>query len=156
MKIDWIKLVLCIVICNLAGVFGALFTAQSIPSWYVYLDKPFFSPPNWLFGPVWTALYTLMGISFYMILVKGTKKKEGAVKAFVVQLTLNAIWTPLFFGLRMPMIAFFEIILLLAAIIVTIIKFWKISKPAAYLLVPYLLWVMFASVLNFSLWILNV
>lgn len=154
---DTLRLLGFIAICQLAGLIGALFTFSAIPSWYAYLDKPPFSPPNYLFGPVWTILYTLMGISAYLIYKKGLKKKEvkSALKVFAAQLILNSLWSIFFFGLRNPELAFAEIILMLATIVVTILRFNKISKTAAYLLIPYLLLVSFASILNLSIALLN-
>jgi len=151
-------LIAAILICELSGVIGSAFTYQSIPEWYnATLNKPSFSPPNWLFAPVWVALYLLMGISAYLIWEKGTRKKEvrNALSIFGVQLVLNTLWSILFFGLRCPLCGFVEIILLWLAIAATIIKFKRLSITAALLLIPYILWVSFAMVLNFYVWRLN-
>ncbi|MFH2021964.1 MAG: TspO/MBR family protein [Patescibacteria group bacterium] len=152
-----VKLIISIIICQLAGGIGALFTTSAIPTWYKTLNKPVFSPPNWLFGPVWTLLYALMGISAYLIYQEGIGKKEvrAALVIFGGQLVLNALWSILFFGLKNPLLAFGEIILLWLFIILTIIKFYALNRTAAYLLLPYLFWVSFASILNFSIWYLN-
>ncbi|MFH1247071.1 MAG: TspO/MBR family protein [Candidatus Micrarchaeota archaeon] len=151
------KLLVSIVVCQLAGAIGSVFTISSIPIWYASLAKPSFSPPNWLFGPVWILLYLLMGIAVYLVWVKGLKTKgvKLAITAFVVQLFLNALWSIVFFGLQSPFYAFINIILLLATIVWTIVELYKLSKPAAYLMIPYLLWVCFATILNYSIWMLN-
>lgn len=156
-KINYFKLSASIILCLLAGFIGSFFTASSISSWYSTLAKPFFNPPNYLFGPVWTLLYILMGISLYIIWTKKSnpKQKKFAIYLFAIQLILNTLWSILFFGLQNPLLAFIEIIFLWAAILLTIINFKKISKPAAYLLIPYILWVSFAAILNFSLYYLN-
>ncbi|MFH1682806.1 MAG: TspO/MBR family protein [Candidatus Woesearchaeota archaeon] len=153
MKINYIRLVISIMICQLAGVIGSLFTANSVSTWYVDLVKPSFNPPSWIFGPVWIILYLLMGISLYLVWVKRTDKL--ALSVFGIQLFLNSLWSILFFGLRNPLFAFVEIIFLWVMILYSFILFYKISKKAAYLLVPYLLWVSFAAVLNIFLYLLN-
>jgi benzodiazapine receptor len=150
-----IKLILSILISLAAGAIGSIFTSSAIPTWYAALNKPFFNPPNYLFGPVWTVLYIMMGIALYLVWAKGYKKHKKAINVFGIQLILNALWSVLFFGMRNPLLAFIEIILLWSAILYTIILFHKTSKTAAYLLIPYLLWVSFASVLNFYIFYLN-
>ncbi len=147
------KLVLSIIICELAGIIGSVFTFSAITTWYAFLNKPWFSPPNNVFGPVWTVLYLLMGISLYLALEKGLTEK--ARNFFGLQLGLNALWSILFFGLRSPLLGLIEIIVLWLAIVFTIKEFYSIEKKSAYLLVPYLLWVSFATLLNFSIWIIN-
>lgn len=149
-----IKLFASIVICELAGIIGSIFTTPSISGWYAGLTRPFFNPPNWLFGPVWTTLFVLMGIALYLIWVKG-KKTVKARWIFALQLFLNLMWSILFFYFKMPMLAFFELIVLWAAIVWTMLEFNKFSKTAAWLLLPYILWVSFAGMLNFFLWQLN-
>lgn len=151
------KLVLAILICQLAGIIGSVFTISSIPTWYASLNKPFFSPPNSIFGPVWVILYTLMGISLYIVWKSKVNKrlKTPALRFFYIQLILNSLWSILFFGLKSPLLAFIEILVLLIMIAATIVKFYKISPPSAYLLAPYLLWVTFASVLNLAIVLLN-
>ena len=140
-----------ILLCQAAGTIGSIFTFSAIPNWYAYLNKPFFNPPNWIFGPVWTTLYTLMGISVYLV----WKKRKGIPFWFWVQLVLNALWSILFFGLQNPILAFVGVIFLWLSIFLTITSFYRIHKTAAYLLVPYLLWVTFASLLNASIALLN-
>lgn len=151
-----VKLIVSIVICQLAGIIGAVFTTPAISGWYANLNKPSFNPPNWLFGPTWILLYLLMGISLYLIWnLKPTTETKKAIVFFAIQLVLNSLWSIIFFGLRLPSVAFLEILLLLGFIILTIIKFFPLSKTSAYLLVPYLLWVSFASLLNFYIVKLN-
>ena len=154
-KIDYLKLIVSVIVCQVAGIIGSVFTVSSVGSWYSQLNQPSFNPPNWVFGPVWTTLYLLMGISLYIIWSKGLKKNKNAVYVFGIQLALNTLWSILFFGVRSPLFAFIEIIFLWAAIIWTIILFYRVSKKAAYLLIPYILWVSFAAVLNFSYVLLN-
>ena len=152
-----LRLALAILLCQAAGIIGSFFTVAAIPTWYAALNKPSFNPPAWLFGPVWIGLYTLMGVAFFLTWRLG-REKPGVNKAltfFAVQLILNTVWTPLFFGLKLPGLAFAEIILLWIVIVLTLVQFYKLSKTAGLLLVPYILWVSFAAVLNFSLWVLN-
>lgn len=146
------------VICLAVGFLSGLVTAESITTWYRTLNKPFFNPPNWIFGPVWTLLYVMMGISAGIIYNMGIKKREvrTALALFLVQLFLNGIWSILFFGFQNPLAAFIEIVILWIVILITIIKFYKIRHSAAYLMIPYILWVSFATVLNYSIWILNI
>jgi benzodiazapine receptor len=149
-----LTLVFSIIVCLAAGFLGSFFTITSIGSWYSTINKPFFNPPNFIFGPVWSFLYIMMGISLYLVLTN-KKKNKVALVLFFIQLILNSLWSILFFGLQNPLLAFMEILLLWAAIFITIKKFYKISKASASLLIPYLLWVTFASVLNLSIYILN-
>jgi translocator protein len=151
----FLKLLFAIAICEAVGIVGGLFTFSSIPTWYATLQKPSFSPPNWLFGPVWTALYAMMGIALFLAWEKKVRGRAQAIKVFNVQLALNLLWSILFFYFKSPLAAFNEIIVLWAAILITIILFYRLSKPAAYLMVPYLLWVSFAAFLNFSIYLLN-
>ena len=152
-----LKLVASIILCQLAGFIGSLATIPAIPTWYESLKRPSFNPPNWIFGPVWTGLYTLMGISFFMVWQKRADHPQvkTALVFFFIQLILNALWSVAFFGLRSPLSGLMDIVLLWIAILLTIKSFFKISKTAALLLLPYFLWVSFAVLLNFSLWILN-
>jgi benzodiazapine receptor len=152
-----VGIVVAIVICELAGLLGSVFTMPSIPGWYAGLAKPSFSPPNWIFGPVWTVLFALMGLAAYLVYEKGSKKPEvrRALTVFGVQLLLNVLWSIVFFGAHMILGALVIIVLLWAAILATILAFRGISKAAAGLLVPYILWVSFATVLNISLYVLN-
>lgn len=140
----------------LTGFIGSLFTMPNISSWYVFLNKPFFSPPNWLFGPAWSFLYLLMGISAFLIWQKrDNPKTKPALGFYAIQLVLNALWSIIFFGMKNPGLAFLEILFLLGFIIITAIKFYQIDKKASLLFIPYILWVSFAAVLNYYLWILN-
>lgn len=152
----YLTLVVSVVIANLAGILGSIFTVNSINSWYLFLNKPFFSPPNWLFGPVWVVLYTLMGIAAWLVWEK--TKSESNKKALIIygiQLFLNFLWTLIFFGLKNPALAFLEILVLLAFIIYTTVLFFKIDKRAGWIMVPYILWISFASMLNLAIWALN-
>lgn len=158
MKIpNLLKLLISIVFCMSAGIIGSFFTISSIPNWYMNLNKPIFAPPNWLFGPVWTLLYILMGISLYLVWIKleSNPNSKKAIKIFLLQLGLNFIWTPVFFGLRSPLFGLLIIIALLISIVVTMKSFFTISKVAMYLLIPYLLWVSFATILNAAIYWLN-
>ena len=151
------QLAVSIVLCEAAGIIGSIFTSSSIPTWYATLLRPAFGPPNWVFGPVWTTLFALMGIALYLVLQKGIRHKrvKTAVGIFGIQLFLNILWSLFFFGMKNPGAAFGEIIVLWLFIAASIVSFYKISKPAAYLLLPYILWVSFAAYLNYSIWILN-
>lgn len=150
MPINISKVALSIGICLVVGIIGSFFTISSIPTWYQTLIKPPFSPPNWIFGPVWTTLYILMGISLYLVW-----GKRRIPMIFWIQLILNAAWSIIFFGMRNPALAFADIVVLWIAIFLTMKAFHPISKLAAYLLIPYFLWVSFASILNLSIWMLN-
>lgn len=157
MKMDKrIKLTISVILPLLIGFLGSFFTSSSISTWYPTLVKPSFNPPNWLFGPVWTLLYMLMGVSFYLIWSSKSKKKEQAMVFFGIQLLLNFFWSIIFFGLQSMFFAFVEILILWMLIMITIFAFYKISRKAAYLLIPYLIWVSFAAVLNASLFLLNI
>lgn len=150
-------LILCILICQLAGIIGSIFTFEAIPTWYAVLNKPSLNPPNWVFGPVWTVLYTLMGISLFIV---WKKREQGfnivsALYIFFTQLILNAAWSIVFFGVKSISGALILIIILWFTILLTIIKFSNISKPSSYLLIPYILWVSFAAYLNYSIYSLN-
>lgn len=164
-----IKFIVSITVCLLVGFVGSVFTTPAIANWYAFLNKPSFSPPNWLFAPVWTTLYILMGISLALVWNgikedkkdkkdkkdKTDKRVQTAIIFFAFQLVLNSVWSILFFGLKSPGLALVEIVFLWLAILLTIIKFYKISKIAACLLIPYLAWVSFASILNFAILKLN-
>jgi len=177
---NFLKLLVSIIICELAGVLGSVFTTSEIGVWYKSLNKPSFSPPNWIFGPVWTILFVLMGISLYMVwsnkwdpkntigsekekawnflsqkFFVGTWKKLNIILIFATQLLINILWSVIFFGLHNPGAAFFEILMLWFAILFTIINFYRVSKLSSILLLPYILWVSFAAVLNYFIWILN-
>ena len=152
-----LKLIICIGICESAGIVGSLFTIPAIPTWYESLVQPSFRPPNWVFSPVWITLYLLMGLSAFLLWNKTeTLKKElNAISAFGLQLILNVFWSVAFFGFRSPLVGMLVILLLVASILWMIAAFYRISRPAAYLQIPYLLWVGFASVLNASILVLN-
>lgn len=151
------KIIVAVLVCGGAGLIGSVFTSKSVDSWYADLQKPDFNPPDYVFAPVWTALYLLMGISAALVWYKGlnTKGVRTALLVFLLQLILNAIWSMIFFGLRSPGAAFFELVLLWLAVLATLILFYRISVCAGLLLVPYILWISFAAVLNYSIWRLN-
>jgi benzodiazapine receptor len=152
-----IRLAASIVPCLLAGFVGSIFTTPRIPGWYAGLAKPFFTPPNWLFGPAWTMLYVLMGISLFLVWNAGAggRRVRVAVVAFIAQLVCNVLWSFAFFGRQSPLAGLVVIVLLWVLIVWTIIAFSKVSMASALLLLPYLLWVSFAAVLNASIWRLN-
>jgi benzodiazapine receptor len=153
---NWYKLIISLVLPQLAGIIGSLFTMKSIPTWYAALNKPSFNPPGWIFGPVWITLYVMMGISFYLIWIKADLPNFGFLfSLFILQLVFNSLWSIIFFGLKSPAYAFFEIIFLWLFILLCIIYFYPVSKISAVLLIPYILWVSFAAFLNFSIWRLN-
>lgn len=151
------KLIVSIVVCELVGLLSTPFTIAAIPEWYAFLIKPSFSPPNWIFGPVWTLLYLMMGVSFFLLWQLGWKKKKvkDAAYFFGAQLALNFFWSIAFFGLRSPLLSLVTIVALLALILLTMKHFYPLSKPAFYLLVPYLFWVSFATLLNGAIVLLN-
>ncbi len=150
-------LALCIAICELAGIIGSIFTVSAIPSWYAGLAKPALNPPSWVFGPVWTILYALMGVALFLLIKRGRQhpKWKIALSLFGAQLLANALWSVLFFGAHSPFMALINIVILWILIVGTIICFYRISKPAAYLLAPYLIWVSFATYLNYMIFRLN-
>ncbi len=175
------KLIIAIVVSELAGIVGSVFTVPAISSgWYATLTKSVLNPPAWVFGPVWTALFLLMGVALWLVwkndwIVQnhileergkpwnrlserfwtGSWQKGNVMAIFGIQLVLNVLWTVIFFGFQNPGLAFFEIMALWFAILYAIINFYRISKTAAWLLVPYLLWVSFAVYLNYAIWVLN-
>lgn len=150
------NLIACISLTLVVGAVSGIATASSIADWYVSLNKPSFNPPNYLFGPVWTLLYILMGISLYLITQVGKSPlKTRALTVFFIQLFLNFSWSFLFFKFHFIGFAFIEIVGIWLAILLMILTFYKLNKTAAYLQIPYLLWVSFASVLNGSIWFLN-
>lgn len=175
-----VKLLTSIIVCELAGVVGSVFTTPEINVWYKNLNKPSFNPPGWIFGPVWSIIFLLMGISLYLVWIKeftiknslgkskekvwnkwskkfwnGSWQKINIIAIFAVQLFLNILWSAIFFGAHNPGVAFFGLLMLWAAILYTIVNFYRVSKIASYLLIPYILWVSFAGVLNFSTWMIN-
>jgi len=146
-----------VAIAQLAALLGAYATATSVQTWYPTLAKPWFTPPNWLFGPAWTTLYTLMGVAAYLVWRRGWDRGvvRVALFAYAFQLALNTAWSPVFFGLQAPGPGLAVIGALWAAIVVTIVWFSRVSRTAAALMVPYLLWVTYAAALNFEIWRLN-
>jgi tryptophan-rich sensory protein len=175
-----VKFVISILLCQLVGLVGSIFTTSAIDTWYVFLNKPSFTPPGSFIGAVWIILFFLMGISLYLVWSKkwkieatvqgslpkswnrfseklwsGAWQEENAFLIFTLQLVLNILWSVIFFGLKSPGPAFFELLALWFAILYTIANFYRISKPASYLLLPYILWVSFAGYLNFLVWRMN-
>jgi len=149
-------LLLFLALCFAVSGMGAIFTSRSVSEWYPVLQKPSWNPPAWVFGPVWTVLYLMMAIAAWMVWRRrGFREGAAALLIFAFQLALNAAWSPLFFGLRNPLAGLLDIIPLWAAILATIAAFRKISPLAAALLIPYWLWVSFATALNFMIWRLN-
>ena len=148
---------LAVLTCLLVGVLSGFATQSSVDTWYVGLNKPSFNPPNWVFGPVWTVLYVLMGISAGLVWARGLHHKwvKTALYLFGFQLLYNATWSLVFFGLRRPLAAFVVLLVLLVLILLTIRQFRVVNRPAVNLLVPYLLWVIFAGILNFEIVRLN-
>jgi tryptophan-rich sensory protein len=152
------RILTVVVTCLAIGYFSGIVTRSSITTWYPTLVKPTFNPPNWIFAPVWSMLYVMMGVAAGLVWSKIESDKEAVKKAlvvFAIQLALNALWSYLFFGLHNPLLAGLEIIILWLMIYETYIQFAKINKIAGFLLIPYLLWVSFATVLNGSIWWLN-
>lgn len=145
-----------ILLCLGIGALSGIATSSGVKTWYIDIIKPVFNPPNYVFAPVWTVLYFLMGVSFYLIL-QGPKsvEKSKAIRLFLMQLTLNFAWSFLFFKFHLIGIAFIEIILIWLAVLAMILQFYKVNRLAAKLQVPYLLWLSFATVLNASIWWLN-
>ena len=152
----YLKLALCITAPLIIGGISGISTAAGISDWYTNINKPSFNPPNFIFGPVWTMLYILMGISFYLILQSPFNiHKKKAIVFFCMQLILNFFWSIIFFNFHWLELAFIEIIMIWISILAMILVFYKINKAAAYLQIPYLLWVSFASILSGTIWILN-
>jgi translocator protein len=151
------KLVLSILICESAGLIGSIFTNMSLHTWYIALNKPSFNPPNIIFPIVWNILFILMGISLYLIWDKESdnKQKNTAVIFFILQLIFNILWSAAFFGMRSPSLALGVLVILWIFILVTILKFLKIHKISAYLMIPYICWVSFAATLNIYIILLN-
>ncbi|MFW6025252.1 MAG: TspO/MBR family protein [Candidatus Woesearchaeota archaeon] len=151
------KLFVSIFISLLAGFIGSFFTTSSVSNWYPTLTKPFFNPPNWIFAPVWTILYILIGISLFLVWDKISSNlfSEKAIILFIIQLILNSLWSILFFGLRSPLLGVVGIIPLWITILLMMYYFRKESKLSFYLLIPYILWVSFAAILNIAIFVLN-
>lgn len=156
-KVEIFKLMISLAVCQLAGFVGSIFTRPAISNWYAELQKPRFTPPDYVFGPVWISLYVLMGIAAFLVWRRGIHHQvvRRALAIFGVQLVLNALWSFLFFGLRSPLAGLIGIFILGIAIILTVRRFLAVSRTAGLLLIPYFLWVSFASGLNLSIWWLN-
>jgi len=152
-------LILCILIPLFVGFIGSFFTSSSVSDWYLTLNKPSLNPPSWVFGPVWSILFILMGIALYLVYVSNDKHKSKtrniALGFFTIQLILNIIWSFLFFAMKNPLYAFIEIILLWLAIVLTMVYSYRVDRKTFWFLIPYLLWVSFASYLNYSILFLN-
>ncbi|WP_134669392.1 TspO/MBR family protein [Halorussus marinus] len=155
-SVEWLALAASVLVCELAGVVPSLLTADDVATWYPTLAKPAFTPPSWVFGPVWTVLYLLMGVALYLAWRGGTgRRRRIALGAFAVQLVLNAAWTLTFFGARELLGGLVVIVALVATILATMAAFARIDRRAAALLAPYLLWVGYATALNYEIWRLN-
>jgi benzodiazapine receptor len=152
----WLSLVAFLAVCLFVQLAGGILTSMSVDSWYPTLEKPKWNPPGWVFGPVWTVLYLSIAFAGWLIWQqRSLRSVRPALVLFGIQLSLNLLWSGLFFGMRNPMLAFFEIILLWVAILLTTIAFWRLRPKAGMLLLPYLAWVGFAALLNFSIWRMN-
>jgi benzodiazapine receptor len=156
-KTDIYKLIVSILVCQLAGFIGSIFTRPAISTWYAGLLKPRFMPPDWVFAPVWISLYILMGVAAFLVWRRGLHHQvvRRALAIFGVQLALNILWSFLFFGLRSPLAGLIGISILGIAIILTVQSFLKVSRTSGLLLIPYFIWVSFATGLNLSIWWLN-
>ena len=153
----YLKIIICVILCISLGVVSGFVGGSPLSSWYQALNKPFFQPPSWIFGPAWTLLYSLMGIAAALIwdINPDSSRKTKALRLFILQFLVNMIWSPVFFGLQMPSFALVVIVLLWALILSTIIQFMRLHKIAGYLLLPYLAWVSFATILNAAIVYLN-
>ncbi len=151
------RLLGCVLLCEVLGSIGTIFTSPNIPTWYAGLQKPTFTPPSWVFGPAWTLLFVLLGVGLYLVWREARRGRPArlALGVFLAQFLLNILWSLLFFGLRSPLAGLLDIIPLWIAILATILVWWRLSRPAALVLVPYLLWVSFATALNTAIWHLN-
>jgi len=150
-------LLFAVLLLELAGAFGSLSAIKEIPVWYASLNKPGFTPPDWAFAPIWLTLYALMGIAAFLVYEKGFGKKKVkiALNAFALQLSLNLLWSLMFFGMHQILFGLVDVAILFVAISFTMANFYKVSKTSAFLLVPYLAWVAIATVLNLSVFLLN-
>jgi benzodiazapine receptor len=155
-KLQIIKLIVSLILPLALGTIAGIFTAQSVPEWYATLNRPSFNPPNWIFGPVWTTLYIIMGISLFLIWRQDMRKERNlAILVFMLQLLFNFGWSFIFFHFKMIGFALIELILLWISIVIMLVLFYKIKPIASYINIPYLLWVTFATVLNGSYYFLN-
>jgi len=152
-----LKLLISVGVCQLAGFIGSLFTSPAVPTWYATLKKPSFTPPSWVFAPAWITLYVLMGISLFLVWREGLSERnvKAAMGIFLVQLVLNTSWSIAFFGFRSTVAGLIVIVLLWICILFTMYSFLKVSVPAGLMLIPYILWVSFAAILNTSIVLLN-
>jgi tryptophan-rich sensory protein len=148
-----LKLVASILICQMAGIVGSFFTMPAISGWYATLNKPWFTPPGWFIGVVWLTLFTFMGIALYLVWHKGFARLTLGI--FSVQLVLNMLWSFLFFGFQSPLLGLIEIAILWVFIALNIWAFWRIDKRAGYMLLPYIMWVTIAAILNYYVFLLN-
>jgi tryptophan-rich sensory protein len=156
MKINIKKLILALILPQLAGILGSFFVTPNIEGWYSTLNRPKFTPPNWLFAPAWTTLFILMSISLYFVYIsEKSKNKDIYTTFFYIQLLLNFLWNVLFFGLNNPSLGLIEIVVLTVTVVVTIVYGFKVKKVSGYLLIPYLLWLLFAGALNLAIYTLN-
>ncbi len=148
------RLIVSIIIVFIAGAVGTIFTSSQIPTWYATLAKPSWAPPNWVFGPVWTTLYVLIGVALFLVWKECVDRKDVkiALSVFAVQLVLNILWSVIFFGLHSLLEGLLTVIILWMTILANIIVFYRVSRPAGLLLVPYLVWVTIASYLNYSVY----
>lgn len=152
-----VQVAAAVLACEAVGLIGSIFTAPAVVRWYPALEKPFFNPPAWVFAPTWTLLYAMMGVALYMI---WRKKEQGynvslALTLFFTQLFLNGMWSFLFFGLKSLELAVLDILMLWVLIILTVVQFWGIDRRASLLMIPYLAWVSYASILAYAIWRLN-
>lgn len=153
----YLKLLIALGLPQLAAIIGSLFTTANIPTWYEGLSKPELAPPNWVFAPVWTTIFVLMGIAFFLVWNKGMERKDVKIASvvFITQLVFNTLWSVIFFGMQSPFWGFIWIILLWLMIVLNIYTFCRISRTAGWLLAPYIVWVSFAAYLNYAIWFLN-
>ena len=151
------RLIISLALCQIAGIIGSTFTRPAIPTWYASLNKPAYSPPDWVFGPVWITLYVLMGISLFLVWRKGLDipYARSGIVLFIIQLIFNVLWSVVFFGLKSPLGGLIIIVILWILILLTMLEFYKVSELAGALLMPYILWISFAAILNTSFFFLN-
>jgi benzodiazapine receptor len=155
-KYQVVKLIVSLILPLGIGAIAGMFTSEAVPDWYALLNRPSFSPPNWLFGPVWTTLYLLMGISLFLIWKQEVSKERNlAILVFMVQLILNFGWSFIFFYFNLLGFALIEIIILWISIVIMLFLFYKIKPIASFINIPYLVWVTFATILNASYYLLN-
>jgi translocator protein len=152
---NYLKLIISLALPQLMGGLGAFFTLSAVRDWYLTINRPSWNPPSWLFGPVWTTLYVLMGIACYLIWKSESPQKKQLLMLYFVQLGLNGLWSPAFFGAQSPLLGLLVIVPLWISILACIVQFRKVSAWSSGLMVPYLIWVSFATVLNATIWWLN-